>query len=51
MTARRIPLTSQQTYLSEYEDDGDYGHISLGRSFALEMAALIPQSDQRLGMF
>ncbi|KAL1962296.1 hypothetical protein VTN77DRAFT_9839 [Rasamsonia byssochlamydoides] len=38
-----------QTYLSEYEDDGAYGHISLGRSFALEMAALIPQSDQRLG--
>jgi len=40
-----------QTYLSEDEDDEDlYGHLSLGRSFALEMAALIPQSDLRLGM-
>lgn len=38
-----------QTYLSEFEDDGAYGHISMGRSFALEMGSLIPQSDQRLG--
>ncbi|KAL2010126.1 hypothetical protein VTN00DRAFT_5933 [Thermoascus crustaceus] len=38
-----------QTYLSEYEDDGAYGHVSMGRSFALEMGSLIPQSDQRLG--
>ncbi|RAO74348.1 uncharacterized protein BHQ10_010360 [Talaromyces amestolkiae] len=37
-----------QTYLSEYEDDGAYGHISLGRSFALEVASQIPQSDPRL---
>jgi phosphatidylinositol 4-kinase len=38
-----------QTYLSEYEDDGVYGHISLGRSFALEMGSVIPTTDQRLG--
>lgn len=38
-----------QTYLSEYDDDGGYGHISLGRSFALEMGSLIPFSDPRLG--
>ena len=38
-----------QTYLSDYEDDGAYGHISLGRSFALEMGCLIPTTDQRLG--
>ncbi|PGH01285.1 phosphatidylinositol 4-kinase [Blastomyces parvus] len=38
-----------QTYLSDYEDDGAYGHISIGRSFALEMGSAIPSSDQRLG--
>jgi phosphatidylinositol 4-kinase len=38
-----------QTYLSEYNDDGAYGHISLGRSFALEMGSIIPSTDQRLG--
>ena len=38
-----------QTYLSEFDDDGVYGHISMGRSFALEMGSLIPQSDPRLG--
>ncbi|OJD11615.1 hypothetical protein AJ78_07647 [Emergomyces pasteurianus Ep9510] len=38
-----------QTYLSDYEDDGAYGHISIGRSFALEMGSTIPSSDQRLG--
>jgi phosphatidylinositol 4-kinase len=38
-----------QTYLSEYEDDGAYGHISLGRSFALEMGGVIPSTDLRLG--
>ncbi|KAH8698261.1 putative phosphatidylinositol 4-kinase [Talaromyces proteolyticus] len=38
-----------QTYLSEYVDDDTYGDISLGRSFALDMAAQIPQGDQRLG--
>lgn len=37
-----------QTYLSEYDDTGAYGHVSLGRSFALEMGALIPALDQRL---
>ena len=37
-----------QTYLSEYDDEGAYGHISLGRSFALEMGSAIPSTDQRL---
>ncbi|QSZ35332.1 hypothetical protein DSL72_008202 [Monilinia vaccinii-corymbosi] len=37
-----------QTYLSEYDDEGAYGHISLGRSFASEMGSLIPSMDQRL---
>ncbi|KAL9105900.1 MAG: hypothetical protein Q9227_009011 [Pyrenula ochraceoflavens] len=37
-----------QTYLSEYDDTGAYGHVSLGRSFALEMGSQIPMSDQRL---
>jgi phosphatidylinositol 4-kinase A len=39
-----------QTYLSEYDDDGAYGHISLGRSFATEMGSVIPAIDQRLGV-
>ena len=38
-----------QTYLSEYDDDGAYGHVSLGRSFAIEMGSVIPSADQRLG--
>ncbi|KAF2280911.1 phosphatidylinositol 4-kinase-like protein STT4 [Westerdykella ornata] len=38
-----------QTYLSEFDDKGVYGHISLGRSFALEMGSVIPSTDQRLG--
>jgi len=38
-----------QTYLSEYDDEGAYGHVSLGRSFALEMGCLMPSDDQRLG--
>jgi phosphatidylinositol 4-kinase len=37
-----------QTYLSVYEDEGSYGHISLGRSFATEMGAAVPSTDQRL---
>ncbi|CAK7217562.1 Phosphatidylinositol 4-kinase stt4 [Sporothrix bragantina] len=37
-----------QTYLSEWDDDGNYGHISLGRSFAMELGFSIPSSDQRL---
>ncbi|KAB5580782.1 hypothetical protein GE09DRAFT_1183023 [Coniochaeta sp. 2T2.1] len=37
-----------QTYLSEYDDDGAYGHISLGRSFATEMGSTIPLTDQKL---
>ncbi|RBQ95636.1 hypothetical protein VDGD_08800 [Verticillium dahliae] len=37
-----------QTYLSEFNDEGAYGHISLGRSFALEMSSVIPSTDQRL---
>ena len=42
-------LTVNQTYLSETEDDCTYGQVSIGRSFALEMGSVIPQSDQRLG--
>ena len=38
-----------QTYLSEHDDEGAYGHIALGRSFALEMGSVIPSTDQRLG--
>ncbi|KAH7069501.1 hypothetical protein FB567DRAFT_540259 [Paraphoma chrysanthemicola] len=38
-----------QTYLSEFDDEASFGHISLGRSFALEMGAVIPSTDQRLG--
>lgn len=38
-----------QTYLSEYDDTGAYGHVSLGRSFALEMGSVIPPLDHRLG--
>ena len=38
-----------QTYLSEYNDEGGYGHVSLGRSFALDMGSAMPTSDQRLG--
>jgi len=38
-----------QTYLSEYDDEGAYGHVSLGRSFASDMGSVIPSSDQKLG--
>ncbi|OSS54503.1 hypothetical protein B5807_01599 [Epicoccum nigrum] len=38
-----------QTYLSEFDDETSYGHVSLGRSFALEMGSVIPANDQRLG--
>ncbi len=37
-----------QTYLSEWDDDGAYGHVSLGRSFAFELGSYIPATDQRL---
>ncbi|ROT36978.1 phosphatidylinositol 3 [Sodiomyces alkalinus F11] len=37
-----------QTYLSEFNDGGAYGHISLGRSFALELASLIPFTDHKM---
>jgi phosphatidylinositol 4-kinase A len=37
-----------QTYLSEFDDTGAYGHVSLGRSFALEMGSMIPPMDYRL---
>ena len=39
-----------QTYLSEYDDEGAYGHVSLGRSFALDMGSVIPFSDQKLAV-
>ncbi|MCJ1397105.1 phosphatidylinositol-4- kinase [Xylographa trunciseda] len=38
-----------QTYLSEYDDDGAYGHVALGRSFALEMGSIMSMADHRLG--
>ncbi|GBF61021.1 phosphatidylinositol 4-kinase [Trichophyton mentagrophytes] len=38
-----------QTYLSDYDDDGVYGNINMGRSLALEMGSAIPFADQRLG--
>ncbi|GAB0136479.1 hypothetical protein EsDP_00004779 [Epichloe bromicola] len=37
-----------QTYLSDFDDKGTYGHISLGRSFALELGSMIPSTDNRL---
>ncbi len=37
-----------QEYLEDYEDDGAYGHIALGRSLAVEMGSVIPSSDHRL---
>nr|POE63302.1 phosphatidylinositol 4-kinase stt4 [Quercus suber] len=37
-----------QAYLEDYEDDGAYGHIAFGRSFAVEIGAAISSSDQRL---
>ncbi|KAI1820794.1 phosphatidylinositol 3 [Xylaria intraflava] len=37
-----------QTYLSEFDEEGTYGHMSLGRSFAVEMGSSIPATDQRL---
>lgn len=37
-----------QTYLSDFDDDSAYGHISLGRSFAVEVGSTIPLTDQRL---
>ena len=37
-----------QTYLSEFDEAGAYGHVSLGRSFALEMGSMIPPAEYRL---
>lgn len=37
-----------QTYLSKYDDEGTFGHVSLGRSFAYEMGAVVPSTDPRL---
>ena len=36
--------------MSEYDDNGAYGHVALGRSFALEIGATIPTTDQKLGV-
>lgn len=38
-----------QTYLAEYDDEGTYGHVSLGRSFALDIGSMIPSTEQKLG--
>lgn len=37
-----------QTHLSEFDDEGAYGHISLGRSFAMELGSSVPGTDHRL---
>lgn len=37
-----------QTYLSEFDDESAFGHMSLGRSFAVEIGSTIPSTDQRL---
>ena len=37
-----------QTYLSEFDEESGYGHMSLGRSYALEVGSTIPFTDQRL---
>lgn len=37
-----------QTYLSEFDDEGAYGHMALGRSFAVQIGSAIPSTDQRL---
>ncbi|KAJ4295778.1 phosphatidylinositol-4- kinase [Collariella sp. IMI 366227] len=37
-----------QTYLSGFDDETGYGHMSLGRSFAVEVGSTIPLTDQRL---
>ncbi|KAK4239446.1 hypothetical protein C8A03DRAFT_42926 [Achaetomium macrosporum] len=37
-----------QTYLSEFDDESSYGHMCLGRSFAVEVGSTIPSTDQRL---
>ena len=34
--------------MSEFDDEGAYGHVSLGRSFAMKMGASITATDQRL---
>lgn len=46
----RILLMGQQTYLSEYSDNGTYGHMALGRSFAVDMGSVISAADQKLGL-
>ncbi|KAK0656028.1 hypothetical protein B0T16DRAFT_451649 [Cercophora newfieldiana] len=37
-----------QTYLSDYDDESAFGHMSLGRSFAVDIGSIIPSTDQRL---
>ncbi|KAL8831982.1 MAG: hypothetical protein Q9191_000544 [Dirinaria sp. TL-2023a] len=49
LSARYENNASPRTYLADYDDDGAYGHIALGRSFASEMGAIIPTADQKLG--
>ena len=39
---------SSQTYLSSHTEDESFGHICLGRSFAMEIGGGIPQTDHRL---
>ncbi|KAK8095944.1 Phosphatidylinositol 3 [Apiospora kogelbergensis] len=37
-----------QTYLSEFDDELAFGHMSLGRTFAMQIGSSIPPTDQRL---
>lgn len=37
-----------QTYLSEFDDEGAYGHIQAGRSLAVELGSMLPGTDHRL---
>ncbi|RPB25909.1 hypothetical protein L211DRAFT_64504 [Terfezia boudieri ATCC MYA-4762] len=39
-----------QTYLSEYNDDNSFRHVSLGQSFALMIGSEVSASDQRLAL-
>src|SRR5205809_7660809 len=35
-------------YLAKFDDEGTFGQVSLGRSFAYELGAAVPASDPRL---
>ncbi len=39
-----------ETYLAVCDDTNAYGHVSMGRSLAMEMGSIIPTVDHRLGI-